>query len=103
MGMVGRNLKPAESKPETPAAPAAITEVVSPGVESADKLGADTTGPAALQEAGQDDLVKSEGNTRERDATTRLQQEIIAVQYCGPKAEDHPVIVRRPHGRALPK
>ena len=42
--MVGRNLRPPEPKPEAPAATAASSEVVPPVVESADKLGADTTG-----------------------------------------------------------
>jgi len=101
--MVGRSLRPPEPKPETPAAATAGSEEAPAAVESARELGADTTGALARPEPGQDDLVKSDGNTRDRDEQTRLQQEIIAVQYCDPKAEDEPVIVRRPHGRALPK
>lgn len=101
--IVGRNLKPAEPRPEAPAVTTASTEGLPPAIESADKLGVNTTGAPTLPAPGQDELVKSDGNTRDRNEEARLQQEIIAVQYCAPQAEDEPVIVRRPRGGALPK
>ncbi len=104
--MVGRNLPPADAERSGP--PSTTTQRGPPSVETSAELSLDATQISGLtietnSDAEKDGWVKSDDESRNRDELTQPGTAHFAVQNNHEKPEHRQSIIRRPHGRALPK